>query len=359
MVKSLKRSLVLSCVLAMFLPTVASADVNVSRISGANRYDTAMKVQQMYFKKASGNQAVLASGTDFRTALYGSYMANSFKVPFYTVHNNGISNDMLREFKNKKIRKVNIMGDYKQVNQSIEKVLTRQGIKVARYYDKYENGSLNTIDHYISTDIFNALHPDSEMGDINTGIVINDQKYPDLLSAIPFVSSLAREEGTFLSGTREFGVEGPIEGFRFVIGGKDSVSPNIGTSPGDGDGLKLHGFYDETTGEEKFDQYSYYTGRIAGQNRYKTAIEIAKAYKLVLKKNINTVVLVDGTNYPDALASGTVATMNNGVVLLTEPGRLNEDTKKFIKENNIKKVIIVGGEKSVSKNVENELRGIR
>jgi len=98
--------------------------------------------------------------------------------------------------------------------------------------------------------------------------------------------------------------------------------------------------------------------RIAGANRYETAIEIAKAYKPVLKRNIDTVVLVDGTNYPDALASGTVATMNNGAILLTEPGKLNEDTKAFIQENNIQNVIIVGGEKSVSKNVENELRGL-
>lgn len=98
--------------------------------------------------------------------------------------------------------------------------------------------------------------------------------------------------------------------------------------------------------------------RIAGQNRYKTAIEIAKAYKPVLNKDINTIVLVDGTNYPDALASGTVATFENGAILLTQPNKLNENTRDFIEENNIEKVIIVGGEKSVSKNVENELRGL-
>ena len=93
-------------------------------------------------------------------------------------------------------------------------------------------------------------------------------------------------------------------------------------------------------------------------NRYKTAVEIAKAYKIVRKKNIRKAVIVDGTKYPDALASGTAATMNDGTILLTKPNKLNEDTKAFIRSNNIKNIIIVGGEKSVSKSVENELKGL-
>ena len=67
MVKGLRKSLILSCVLALFLPSVASADMNVTRIAGSNRYETAMKVQQKYFTKASGNLAILSSGSDFRT----------------------------------------------------------------------------------------------------------------------------------------------------------------------------------------------------------------------------------------------------------------------------------------------------
>ena len=146
------------------------------------------------------------------------------------------------------------------------------------------------------------------------------------------------------------------DGYGFIIGGYSSVPSKFITYQ-DYDkpvGLIRHEWVDEENGDE----HEFYTGRIAGQNRYKTAIEIAKAYKPVLKRSIDTVVLVDGTNYPDALASGTVATMNNGAILLTEPGKLNEDTKAFIQENNIQNVIIVGGEKSVSKNVENELKGL-
>ena len=77
---------------------------------------------------------------------------------------------------------------------------------------------------------------------------------------------------------------------------------------------------------------------------------------VILDQNINTIVLVNGQDYPDVLSSSLVASQNNAAVLLTEPNKLNEDTEKYIRENNIKNVIIVGGEKSVSKNVENMLK---
>lgn len=359
MVKGLRKSLILSCVLALFLPSVASADMNVSRIAGANRYETALKVQQKYFTKASGNLAVLASGTDFRTALYGSYMANALKVPFYAIPNTGMSRVMLNELKDKKIDRIYMMGDYKILNKSIDNSLKSIGAKVERFHDKYEYGGINHIDQYIDPPIFNTFHYGSPRGDINNGILVNDKKFPDLLSSIPFVSSLAREQGAYFGGidgfnTNPYEEESLIDGWRFIIGGYSSIPSYISTFPGDNNGLNLHSWDEENFDEES----SFYTGRISGQNRYKTAIEIAKAYKPVLKRSIDTVVLVDGTNYPDALASGTVATMNNGAILLTEPGKLNEDTKAFIQENNIQNVIIVGGEKSVSKNVENELRGL-
>ena len=50
--------------------------------------------------------------------------------------------------------------------------------------------------------------------------------------------------------------------------------------------------------------------------------------------------------------------LHSGVILLTESNKLNEKTKKFIKDNNIKNIIIVGGERSVSKDVEEELKSL-
>lgn len=46
MIKGLKKSLILSCASAFLLPSVASADRYVTRFAGADRYETAIEVQE-------------------------------------------------------------------------------------------------------------------------------------------------------------------------------------------------------------------------------------------------------------------------------------------------------------------------
>ena len=84
-------------------------------------------------------------------------------------------------------------------------------------------------------------------------------------------------------------------------------------------------------------------------------MELAKRYPEFINKNIDTIVLTNGTNYPDALAAAPLTGSRNAALLLTRPDSLPSETKNFIKSKNIKKVIIVGGEKSVSNNVVKEL----
>ena len=100
--------------------------------------------------------------------------------------------------------------------------------------------------------------------------------------------------------------------------------------------------------------------RIYGADRYKTAVEIAKAFKSNLNKDVDTIVLASGEDYPDALCAGPLASSKNAAILLTKSKTLNEDTKEYIKANtNIKNIIIVGGERSISSSVEDELRTLR
>ena len=99
--------------------------------------------------------------------------------------------------------------------------------------------------------------------------------------------------------------------------------------------------------------------RYSGKSRFDTSVEIAKAYETVLDKEIETVILVDGNNYPDALSSAPLAKMNNGAILLTSRDALPKVVKDFIANNsNINRVIIVGGEGSVSSSVVNEIKNI-
>ena len=46
----------------------------------------------------------------------------------------------------------------------------------------------------------------------------------------------------------------------------------------------------------------------------------------------------------------------NAPVLLTQKDALNESTKKYLKDNGIEKVVVIGGENSVGEKVVKELR---
>ena len=105
---------------------------------------------------------------------------------------------------------------------------------------------------------------------------------------------------------------------------------------------------------------------IAGENRYATAVKIAKELaglkEVAGSKNI---VLVNGNSLVDGLAAAPLAEhLGAGVtpILLTEDDKLPTATKKYLSElvdaahNNQVTVNIVGGDAVVSKNVEKELK---
>lgn len=344
--KNFIKSLTLSMVLLFTTSATVFADMNVSRISGYDRYETSVNANKKYMNQANGNLAVIVSGNDFKTALYGSHLSSALNVPYFVNPKHGVRTDILNELKRLKVNRVYIMGDYNMLDKSVDNTLKFKGIKVERLDEE--------IDYDVDNIIFNTFHYGENKGDIGMGIFINDEKFPDLLSVIPLSSLLARTEKRLLMNSNSLSYDNSnfVIGGGLIIGGYDSVPSNIMTFEGENWGLYDHSYYDEYTGKT----YHDYTGRIAGQNRYETAVEIAKAYKTMFNKGTNTIVLVNGENYPDALSSSLVATQNNGAVLLTQPNKLNEDTAKYIKDNNIKNIIIVGGEKSVSRNVENGLK---
>ncbi|WP_339060551.1 cell wall-binding repeat-containing protein [Tepidibacillus marianensis] len=91
--------------------------------------------------------------------------------------------------------------------------------------------------------------------------------------------------------------------------------------------------------------------RIAGNDRFKTAVEISKKGW----PSANTVVLSYYNGYADALTATPLAFKENAPILLTEANKLTPTTKVEIQRLHAQNVIIVGGEGVVSKSVANEL----
>lgn len=94
------------------------------------------------------------------------------------------------------------------------------------------------------------------------------------------------------------------------------------------------------------------TGRIAGEDRYQTAVAVSqKGWKTA-----EYAVLARGDNFADALCAGPLAQKYNGPILLTAPSALNQDTLKELKRLGVKHLFIAGGTGAVSQAVEDALK---
>ncbi len=94
--------------------------------------------------------------------------------------------------------------------------------------------------------------------------------------------------------------------------------------------------------------------RLAGEDRYETAVEVSKQGW----ESADTVIIARGDSFADALAGAPLAKKYNAPILLTDSNKLSSATKKEIERLGAKKVMILGGTSAVSKYVEYQLGGL-
>ena len=311
--------------LSSLSPTISMADTkyNVKRIAGSDRYVTSVEASIKTFDKSE--YAVVASGEGFADALVGGTLATQIKAPILLVSKNSIPLDVKKELNRLEVNKVFLLGGTSTVSSNTEKELKDLGLNVERLAGKDRVDTAGEIARARC-----ELTGTKNAGDIVSSV--SGTNFADSLAAAPFVGQFAIKDeiDTYLN----YLYPTKMDHAYMIFGGYNSIS--------------------DTDTEINYPGSSY---RFSGKDRYGTAVEVAKGYKKHLTQDIDTIVLVDGTNYPDALASSPVASMNNGAILLTEPKSLSRETRDYINYNkNIKNIIIVGGTNSVSKNIENLLR---
>ncbi|HHX67884.1 MAG: cell wall-binding repeat-containing protein [Miniphocaeibacter sp.] len=329
-------SLVLATTLTVssLIPVTSLADtreLNVTRIAGAGRYETAVEASKATFDKSK--YAVVASGEKFADALVGGTLAVQIEAPILLVGKDNLPSVVSSEIKRLEVEKVYLLGGTSTISAGVENSLKLLGVSVERLAGNDRLGTAKKI----ATTRFKLLgNPITEKEVEESGIaVIDGNHFADALSAAPLVGQFNFDRGDGVRSTTSLLPYKSTMKPYMIFGGTNSI-PYIDIS--------------------SFDFPSFY--RFAGKDRYATAVGVADSYKENFNIDIDTIVLVDGTKFPDALASAPVASMNNGAILLTHPTNFSEATKNYINNNpNIENVIIVGGEKSVSKNIEKELRG--
>jgi len=108
--------------------------------------------------------------------------------------------------------------------------------------------------------------------------------------------------------------------------------------------------------ESALDGYATTVVRLAGANRYATAVAISQ---YGFPATANQVVIATGTGFADALAGGPAAVALGGPVLLTDPNGLLPVVADEISRLNPSRIVVVGGTGAVSATVFDQLKAIQ
>ncbi|EFL54172.1 cell wall-binding repeat-containing protein [Finegoldia magna] len=108
---------------------------------------------------------------------------------------------------------------------------------------------------------------------------------------------------------------------------------------------------EQSVDEAKNSLSKYNVQTIAGSDRYETSAKIAQ--EIIKRTGTTQAVIASGETFADALTVAPLANKNNMPILLVQPNNIPKATQEVLKQ--INKVIIVGGEKTISNQVANKL----
>ena len=117
-----------------------------------------------------------------------------------------------------------------------------------------------------------------------------------------------------------------------IIGGAGSISENV---------------------ENILKNKGYNVDRISGINRYQTAIKVAEKIPDMTNE---TMFLVSGENFPDALTVNTIAASTGYPILMAGKSSISQEAIDFIQKRQPQRIIIVGGTGAISASVEETIK---
>lgn len=305
--------------LAIFFPKVTwAAD---SRLAGADRYRTAVKVSQAGWKEA--DTVILVRGDDFADALCAGPLAKKYNAPILFTEKYSVNSYTLTEIERLNATKVIIIGGYGAISGNVDNALDSEGInEIERIYgsNRYE------------TSVKIAQRLGSKEAALATG-----GEYADALS----ISAIAAAKGfpILLTSPNELplNVKQHLNNYKiektYLIGGDGAISKNI---------------------EKQVPSPL----RLAGKNRYETNRLVLEHFAKDLDFNKIFTATGEGKNsFADALTGVALAAQSSSPIVLNS-SILPAETKDFIqgKMTVASEIIALGGENVVPSEVFNQYR---
>lgn len=291
----LTSSALLLC-LAFSQNSKADSNIEFSRVSGKNRYETAVAISKESFKHT--DSVVLANGEDFADALSGGQLASALDSPILLTNKNTISATTLKEIDRLSPRKIYILGGDNSVSKTVENGLS----------SKYSVDRLGGENRFETSKLIR--NKSISLGKSRDTIIVNGRNFADALSA---GSIVANTDYTMILSEKNVNPTINADNV-LLVGGKGSLN------------------------------YDYpHSNRIEGLTRYETSSNIANKF---FAKSENAII-VSGEDFPDALTAVSLSKKHKAPLILSKRYGANDTSVDYIKKHT-NNAIIVGGESSVS-----------
>lgn len=304
----------------LITPIKAEPEVGVIRLSGVNRYDTAVKIAQAGWE--TSDIVILARGDDYADSLVGVGLAGVINAPILLSNSHRLSAATSAEIDRLGATAVIILGGAAAISDSVADELCVKGLNVERLFggNRYETAAA------ISQRVL-------DITGIPAALVVSGVDFPDALAMAPTsmgCSILLTKKDVVPQATLDFIQANEIEN-TWVFGGEGVIS------------------------EEVYEALPF-CERLGGNNRYATAVEIAKLVGLYGGR----LYIASGTSFPDALALGALASRDTVPILLVSKDRVPAVLAEFLESwvdqyGSFQQIYVAGGEAAVSGEVLNEL----
>jgi putative cell wall-binding protein len=318
--------------------SVPTASVTVA---GASRITTAIEASKRAFPDGA-DIAVIATGFNWPDALGGAALAGAVNGPLLLTNQATLPAEVAAELERLAVKRVYILGGASAVSDAV--------LNTAKAHTDLNIATrLAGLNRY-STAIAIAEETKAMLGSDydGTAFVCTGVNFPDALAASPIAAANgwpiyltppdALPADVQASMMRTFG--GNPSNHGYIIGGTSAVSAAVQTR----------------LGLAPFMGFS----RIAGDNRYDTAAEVADTSYTGLGMLFSRPAIATGENFPDALAGGVLQGSDCCPVLLTRTGVLSGETAAVLTKykDHIYEIRFIGGDGAVKPAVRTAARAL-
>lgn len=287
--------------------TVSAASKS-TRLYGKDRFKTNSAVVEDGWQKS--DNVVLVNGEDYPDSLSAAVLAKKYDAPIILTQNNVLDSNTKSLLQKLRTKKVYIVGGEGVVKPNVEKQVNNLNITTERIsgQDRYET----------------SLAVAKKIGTSKGIILATGKDYTDALSAAPIAAKLQMPILLVPKNNMPNYISDSIKSKSivktYVVGGSDIISDNVANA---------------------FSNVQ----RITGKDKYERNVNIIKAFED--KLDFSNAVLAYSEGFADALSGTAYAALKNSPIVLTGKNPTGI-TKDYIKNKNIKNLIVLGGTSGIT-----------